>query len=333
MNNQSSSQSQSSINVVDSHTEGEPTRVVIAGGPELEGATFAQRWEALQNDHDDFRRTVILEPRGIEATVGVLLCEPDSDEYAAGILFFNNKGYLDMCGHGTIGVAATLAYLGRLPLGVSKFQAPAGIIEVDLLSQNEVAITNVSSYLLHADVSIEVAGHGEVVGDIAYGGNWFFIVQPPVELSQANGGQLLDLAAEIKASLVKMSFPGVDTALIDHIHFYSPDFASRHSTNFVVCPGGEFDRSPCGTGTSALLACLASRDQLAAGDVWQQTSLTGGKFSGTYQFAETETDVNSVGRCVIPTITGRAFVCAEANLIQNPQDPYRFGNEIKWGQA
>ena len=245
MNNQSSPQN-IPISVIDSHTEGEPTRVVIAGGPELSGATFAQRWEELQDSHDDFRRTVILEPRGIEATVGALLCPPDSGDCAAGVLFFNNKGYLDMCGHGTIGVAATLAYLDRLPLGVSKFQTPAGIINVDLRTQNEVAITNVSSYLLHADVSIEVLGYGKLVGDIAYGGNWFFIVQSPVELSLANGQQLLSLAGEIKAQLIKMSFPGVDTALIDHIHFYSPDFAKRQSKNFVVCPGGEFDRSPCG---------------------------------------------------------------------------------------
>ena len=333
MKNQPSPQNSPSISVVDSHTEGEPTRVVIAGGPELKGKTFSERWNELQASHDDFRRTVILEPRGIEATVGVLLCEPDSDDCAAGIMFFNNKGYLDMCGHGTIGVAATLAHLGRLPPGKSNFQTPAGVIEVDLLNQNEVAVTNVSSYLLHADVTIDVAGYGELVGDIAYGGNWFFIVEPPVELSLANGPQLLSLAGEIKASLIKMSFPGLDTALIDHIHFYSPDFTNRHSQNFVVCPGGEFDRSPCGTGTSALLACLASREQLAVGEVWQQTSLTGGKFSGTYQIDETKTDVASVGRCVIPTITGRAFVCSKANLIQHPQDPYRFGNEIKWEQA
>lgn len=333
MNNQSLSQNQPSISVVDSHTEGEPTRVVIAGGPELKGSTFLERSEEFRRDCDDFRRTVILEPRGIEATVGVLLCEPDSDECAAGILFFNNKGYLDMCGHGTIGVAVTLAYLDRLPLGISKFQTPAGMIDIDLRSQNEVSVTNVSSYLLHADVTIDVAGYGELVGDIAYGGNWFFIVQPPVELSLANGENLLALAGAIKASLQKLSFSGVDTALIDHIHFYSPDFSNRHSTNFVVCPGGEFDRSPCGTGTSALLACLASREQLAAGEVWQQTSLTGGKFSGSYQFDETETDVNSVGRSVVPTITGRAFVCSQANLLQHPKDPYRLGNEIKWGQA
>ena len=333
MSNQKSPLDRPSISVVDSHTEGEPTRVVIAGGPELEGDTFLQRWNDFQNNHDDFRRTVILEPRGIEATVGVLLCEPDSDDCVAGIMFFNNKGFLDMCGHGTIGVAATLAYLDRLPLGVSKFQTPAGVIEVDLLNQNEAAVTNVSSYLLHPDVTIDVAGYGELVGDIAYGGNWFFIVEPPVELSLANGQQLLTLAAEIKASLIRMSFPGVGTALIDHIHFYSPDFANRHSRNFVVCPGGEFDRSPCGTGTSALLACLAWREQLAVGEVWQQTSLTGGKFSGSYQIDETETEVASTGRRVIPTITGRAFVCSEANLIQHPQDPYRFGNKIDWGSA
>ena len=333
MTNLTSPKKSPSISVVDSHTEGEPTRVVIAGGPELKGATFSQRWEDLQSNYDDFRRTVILEPRGYEAMVGALLCEPDSDECAAGIMFFNNHGYLDMCGHGTIGVAATLAHLQRMELGKSKFQTPAGIIEVDLLNQNEVTITNVSSYLLHADVAIQVAGYGELVGDVAYGGNWFFNVHSPVELSLANGDQLLSLAGAIRVELLKLDLAGVDTARIDHIQFFTPDFDNQHSHNFVVCPGGQFDRSPCGTGTSSLLACLGFRDQLAAGESWQQTSLTGGQFSGTYQVDKTETDVATVGSPVIPTITGRAFVCSEANLIQNPEDPYRLGNEIKWGQV
>ena len=320
------------IRVVDSHTEGEPTRVVIAGGPQLKGSTFAERWEEFRANHDDFRRTVILEPRGYEAMVGALLCESDSDECAAGILFFNNHGYLEMCGHGTIGVAATLAHLKRLDLGKSKFQTPAGIIDVDLLTPNEVSVTNVGSYLLHADVAVEVAGHGELIGDIAYGGNWFFNVKSPVELSLANGDQLLSLATNIRACLVKMEFDGVDPTRIDHIQFFTPDYSTSHSNNFVVCPGGQFDRSPCGTGSSALLACLASRDQLSAGQAWRQTSLTGGQFSATYQVGESSTDSGLISNPVIPTITGRAFVCSEANLIQNPEDPYRLGNEIKWGQ-
>ena len=326
------------ISVVDSHTEGEPTRVVIAGGPEFKTSTFADRWEEFRANCDDFRRTVILEPRGYEAMVGALLCEPDVEDCSAGIFFFNNHGYLDMCGHGTIGVAATLAHLKRLSLGKSKFQTPAGIIDVDLLTPNEVAITNVGSYRLHADVAVQVPGHGELVGDIAYGGNWFFNVKSPVELSLANGDQLQTLAEVIRSSLLKMKFDGVDTSRIDHIQFFTPDYSSGHSDNFVICPGGQFDRSPCGTGTSSLLACLASRDQLGVGQPWRQTSLTGGKFSATYQVSgtspasETET-VGTIDNPVIPTITGRAFVCSEANLIQNPADPYRLGNEIKWGQA
>lgn len=321
------------IRVVDSHTEGEPTRVVIAGGPEFKSTSFAERWEEFQANHDDFRRTVILEPRGYEAMVGALLVEPDAEDCAAGIFFFNNRGYLDMCGHGTIGVAATMAHLKRLPLGKSKFQTPAGIIDVDLLTANEVAITNVGSYLLHADVAVEVPDHGELTGDIAYGGNWFFNVQSPLEISLANGNQLLALAEAIRSSLLKMEFDSVDTSRIDHIQFFSPDYSNGHSDNFVICPGGQFDRSPCGTGSSSLLACLASRDQLAAGETWQQTSLTGGQFSATYQIGETKTGAGTVSNPVIPTITGRAFVCSEANLIQNPADPYRLGNEIKWGQA
>ena len=226
-----------------------------------------------------------------------------------------------------------------MSLGKSKFQTPAGIIDIDLLTPNEVAITNVGSYQLHADVVVQVPGHGELIGDIAYGGNWFFNVKSPVELSLANGDQLQTLAEAIRASLMKMEFDGVDTSRIDHIQFFTPDYSSGHSDNFVICPGGQFDRSPCGTGTSSLLACLASRDQLGVGQPWRQTSLTGGQFSATYQASkthqasETEIGVGTIDNPVIPTITGRAFVCSEANLIQNPEDPYRLGNEIKWGQA
>ena len=182
-------------------------------------------------------------------------------------------------------------------------------------------------------MAVEVAGYGELIGDIAYGGNWFFNVKSPVELSLANGDQLLSLAMGIRASLVKMEFDGVDPKRIDHIQFFTPDYPNNHSKNFVICPGGQFDRSPCGTGSSSLLACLASRDQLSAGQAWHQTSLTGGQFSAIYQIGESEADVGLRNNPVIPTITGRAFVCSEASLLQNPEDPYRLGNEIKWGQA
>ncbi|MDB4778275.1 proline racemase family protein [bacterium] len=311
------------IKVIDSHTAGEPTRVVIEGGPDLGQGKLNERLGVFESKFDQFRRTVILEPRGYEAMVGALLCTPDDPACETAILFFNNHGFLKMCGHGTIGVAATLAYLNRMSPGSGKFQTPAGIIQVVLHDQHQVSFTNVPSYVLQREVVVNAGEYGQVVGDIAFGGNWFFIVRPPVELVKENREELLRLARIVLAELETLELVGLESCCVDHVQFYLPDEGSRSSRNFVVCPGGEFDRSPCGTGTSAIIASLADRGVLSEGDVWTQESLTGGTFSGKFCWDE--------GRpgAVIPTITGSAYVCAESSLVQHQDDPYRFGNMIK----
>ncbi len=308
-----------SIHVIDSHTEGEPTRVVISGGPDLGKGPLNERLRRFRETADGFRRAVILEPRGSEALVGALLCEPEDPSCAAGVIYFNNAGYLGMCGHGTIGVAVTLAYMGRIGVGTHRLETPVGVVEVKLQSANQVQIENVPSYRYRAKVSVEVETIGTVVGDIAWGGNWFFLVEKsPFALTPSNIRPLNDAAHQVRLALREQGITGVDGAEIDHVEFFGPaQSADGDSRNFVYCPGGAFDRSPCGTGTSAKLACLAADGKLKPVESWVQESIIGSRFVGAYR-------EDSLGR-IIPTVSGCAYVCAEATLIQQPADPFRTG--------
>ncbi len=307
------------MRVIDSHTEGAPTRVIVDGGPELGAGSLRERLERFRDRADSCRRFAISEPRGSDAVVGALLCEPVDEACAAGVIFFNNTGYLNMCGHGAMGVAVTLAYLGRIGPGIHRLETPVGVVQVELLSPNEVAIENVPSYRHRAKVAIDVPGLGAVTGDIAWGGNWFFLVeQSPVPLVMESLRQLDDAARRVRAELERREITGSDGGLIDHIEFFGPpNAADANSRNFVYCPGGAYDRSPCGTGTSAKLACLAADGKLAPGELWVQESIIGSRFSASYRTDES-------GQ-IIPRITGRAYVCSEATLIQQPDDPYAHG--------
>jgi 4-hydroxyproline epimerase len=302
------------MQVIDSHTEGEPTRLVVAGGPPLGDSPLSERKARFARDFDHYRVLAANEPRGYDAVVGALLCEPVDRSCAAGLIFFNNTGYLGMCGHGTIGAAVTLAHMGRIAPGVHRFETPVGVVSVDLRSAHEVTIQNVESQAFRRDVEIEVPGLGRIVGDIAWGGNWFFLCHgSPCELSLSHIGELTRQAEAVKAALVREGITGRDGAEIDHIEFFGPaQAADAHSRNFVLCPGGAYDRSPCGTGTSAKLACLAAAGQLPPGQTWVQESVIGSRFEASYQ--------PSAGG-IIPRITGRAYVTAEARLIADPADP------------
>ena len=241
------------MRVIDSHTEGEPTRVIIDGGPQLGSGSLPERLERFRRDADEFRQLAILEPRGTDALVGAILCTPEQPSSAAGVIFFNNTGYLGMCGHGTIGVAVTLGYLGKIGPGIHQLETPVGIVEVQLLTANQVAIENVASYRHRANVTIEVQLLGRVTGDIAWGGNWFFLVKDsPLPLIPKNIRQLTDAAEAVRDELRRQHITGADDGDIDHIEFFGPpESEDAHSRNFVLCPGGAYDRSPCGTGTSA----------------------------------------------------------------------------------
>jgi 4-hydroxyproline epimerase len=306
------------IQVVDSHTGGEPTRVIVAGGPDLGTGPLALRRERFRHEHDAVRRAVVCEPRGSDVLVGALLCPPPTSTAAAGVIFFNNVGYLGMCGHGTIGVAVTLGHLGRITAGRHLLETPVGPVSVDYDGRNTVSFDNVPSFRLAADVAVDVPGLGVFRGDVAWGGNWFFLVREHGEsLVLANVARLTAVTQSIQAALAAQNITGVGGAPIDHVELFGPPAdPNNDSRNFVLCPGGAYDRSPCGTGTSAKLACLAADGKLSPGRPWRQESILGSVFTGSYR---------PNGERIIPTISGQAFITAEATLIVDADDPFAWG--------
>ena len=308
------------MHVIDSHTEGEPTRIVVSGGPDLGCGPLKERLTRFREQADHFRRFAVNEPRGWDAVVGGLLCEPTDESCAAGVIFFNNTGYLGMCGHGTIGLAVTLHHLGRIGPGTHKIETPVGIVRVKLIDAHTASVENVPSYRFRKDVSLHVEGIGDLHGDIAWGGNWFFLIDDfCVQLEHKNLSQLTDASQRIIAALKSQSITGKDGAEIDHVEFSGPTEQSDvDSVNFVMCPGGAYDRSPCGTGTSAELACLAADGKLAENASWVQQSVCGGTFSR--QLPQWPT-----GRwqpAILPTIVGSAFICSDATLVGQQGDPF-----------
>jgi 4-hydroxyproline epimerase len=308
------------VRVVDSHTGGEPTRVVVEGAPSLTG-TLAERLEQFRAAHDRFRSAVVNEPRGSDVMVGALLLPPTREDCAAATIFFNNVGYLGMCGHGTIGLVATLQWLGWIGPGDHRIETPVGVVKTRLHENGEVSVENVPAYRHAAGVSLEVPGIGSVTGDVAWGGNWFFLVADHGQvLELANVERLTEYTWAIRQALDRAGITGANGAPIDHVELFGRA-ANADSRNFVLCPGKAYDRSPCGTGTSAKLACLHADDKLASGQPWRQQSITGSVFEGSYRPLED-------GR-VVPTITGRAYVNAEATLLLDPDDPCCWGIGVR----
>ena len=306
------------VKVIDSHTGGEPTRVVISGGPDLGSDTLATRLERFRTQHDDFRSAVVNEPRGSDAMVGALLCAPLDNSCVTGVIYFNNVAYLGMCGHGTIGVVATLAYVGRIGPGTHRIETPVGVVTAKLDADGAVEIANGPSYRLAANVKLDVPGIGPVTGDVAWGGNWFFLVKDhSFELSLENLEALTDFTWRIRESLAREGITGADGHEIDHVEVFGPsEIAGVDSKNFVLCPGKAYDRSPCGTGTSAKLACLVADGKLGEGQVWRQESIVGSVFEGT---------VSIIDNAIHPHIKGSAFITAEAELILDVRDPFCMG--------
>ncbi|MBJ2210748.1 MULTISPECIES: 4-hydroxyproline epimerase [Pseudomonas] len=304
------------LHVIDSHTGGEPTRLVMSGFPELVGASIAEQLEHLRTHHDQWRRACLLEPRGNDVLVGALYCAPVTPGATCGVIFFNNAGYLGMCGHGTIGLVASLHHLGLIQPGVHSLDTPVGPVAATLHEDGSVTLRNVPAYRYRKQVPVEVPGHGVVLGDIAWGGNWFFLVSDHGhELQMDNVEALTDYTWVMLKALEAQGIRGADGALIDHIELFADD-AHADSRNFVMCPGKAYDRSPCGTGTSAKLACLAADAKLAAGEPWVQASITGSQFLGRYEWD---------GERVRPFITGRAYMTADSTLLIDEQDPFAWG--------
>jgi 4-hydroxyproline epimerase len=324
------------IRVIDSHTGGEPTRVVVSGAPDLGLGSLADRLRRFRDQHDSFRTAVVNEPRGSDVMVGALLCEPADPKCKAGVIFFNNVGYLGMCGHGTIGLVATLAHMGRIDPGEYRIETPVGTVTAILHDSGEVTVKNVESYRSAANLVVEVTGYGKVCGDVAWGGNWFFLVDMQQFRSRSNGdlqnrgrsldldfkniGQLTDFTWAIRQALQINKITGEGHQEIDHVELFAPSHTPGiDSKNFVLCPGKAYDRSPCGTGTSAKLACLHADGKIRPGEVWKQESIIGSVFEGSIEVRDGK---------VYPGIKGSAFVNSEAELLFNPRDPLSMGIRI-----
>ncbi len=306
------------IDVIDSHTAGEPTRVVIAGFPDLGDGDLARCRERFRAEYDHWRSAIACEPRGSDAMVGALLLPARDPQACTGVIFFNNVGYLGMCGHGTIGVVRTLAELGRIGPGRHYIETPVGTVGAELAEDGRVSIDNVESYRHARDVEVQVPGYGAVRGDVAWGGNWFYITaQTPCELTLANQRELTAYTEAIRLALEAAGVTGEAGGEIDHIEVngVAPD-GSGQARNFVLCPGLAYDRSPCGTGTSAKLACLAADGKLAEGESWLQQGVLGSVFEGSYRNA---------GRGIAPRITGQAHITARSQLLIDPADPFAWG--------
>jgi 4-hydroxyproline epimerase len=291
---------------------------VIAGGPPLGEGSLQSQLELFRSLHDDFRRAVLLEPRGSEVLVGALLCPPHEPAAAAGVIFFNDVGYLGMCGHGSIGLIATLAHLGRIAPGDHRLETPVGSIAATLHSDGAVSITNVPSYRYRSAVNVEVPQYGRMHGDIAWGGNWFFLVADHnFSLRVDNRSTLIKVAEAVRHALIAAGIRGEGGAVVDHIEFTGPaENPANSGRNFVLCPGAAFDRSPCGTGTSAKMACLYADGKLLPGQTWRQEGILGNVFEGSIHVASNR---------VIPTIKGCAYITAESTLVFDDTDPFREG--------
>ncbi|HEY2881949.1 MAG TPA: proline racemase family protein [Pirellulales bacterium] len=306
----------SRISIVDSHTAGEPTRVVVEGAPKLGGGSVADQLKVLKTEHDWLRTATILEPRGSDVIVGAVLTPPSDSSCVAGVIFYNNVGYLGMCGHGTIGVIKTLAHLGRIKPGTQRLETPVGVVSTTLYEDGSVSLANVPSYRKVKQATVEAFGIGPITGDVVWSGNWFFIVdagQRKIGLDRV--AELTEVCWKIRRAVNKQGYPD-----IDHVELYGPPAnPEANSQNFVHCPGGAYDRSPCGTGTSAKMACLAADGKLAEGQKWIQESIVGTCFTGSYRWLDREKGV------IEPTIRGVAYVNAETTMVIDRDDPFRFG--------
>jgi proline racemase len=304
------------VSIIDSHTGGEPTRIVVAGAPDFGPGSAADKLRVFREKHDRFRSAVVNEPRGSDVMVGACLVEPQDSSCVTGVIFFNNVGYLGMCGHGTIGLVATLAWQGRIRPGNHRIETPVGIVSVTLQNDGGVSVMNVPSWRARKAAIIEVPGAGPVTGDIAWGGNWFFLAeQNGHDLTLDNVEALTEFSWRIRQAVNQQGFPEVD-----HVELFGPPTVrGAHSRNFVQCPGKAYDRSPCGTGTSAKLACLAADAKLGEGDSWIQESILGSTFTGRYRWLD-----RAAGK-ITPIITGTAYVNSQAEFILDERDPFCWG--------
>ena len=305
------------MRVVDSHTAGQPTRVIVEGGPDLGSSSLAERRDRLRTNFDRFRSAVVGEPRGSDALVGALLTKPSDESCAAGVIFFDNAGYLDMSGHGMIGLAVTLEYLGRIGTGLSRLETPAGVVTADIHPIGDISIQNVPSFRHAKNVEVSVDG-STFSGDVAWGGSWYFLVSDHrQEISAGNVERLTEVARALRRALARDKVYGPrGEEITDVALFGPPQRRDANSKNFVLRSGKSYRRSPSGTATSAKLACLYADGSLAEGQMWRQESIIGTIFDGS---------IKVVDGAILPIIRSTAHVTAESMLIVDERDPFCWG--------
>jgi 4-hydroxyproline epimerase len=308
----------SMIRVVDSHTAGEPTRIVIDGLPDLGSGSIAERRERFRKAESRFRAGIISEPRGSDALVGALLCDPVDPSCAAGVIFFDNVGVPGMSGHALIGLIATLDYLGRVHPGAHRIETPLGVVKTELHPQGDISFENVPSFRHKKGIAVDVEGFGTFAGDVAFGGSWFFLVDEHREmLDLGRIERLTQLATAIRRTLSRKGITGPEGEEVDHVALFGPPRGrDAHSRNFVLGPTRAYDRSPSGTATSARLACLLEEGKIAEGEIIRQESIVGSAFEGS---------VKKVDGAIRPTIRGNAYITADSMLIVDQRDPFCWG--------
>jgi 4-hydroxyproline epimerase len=310
------------VRVIDSHTIGEPTRLVLDDaflhGLDLGTGSVRSRRDVFRSRYDHLRRALVADPRGVEAMVGVILVPPSDPTCDFGALYCNRVGYLDMCGHATIGLAVSLGHIGRIKPGAFRLETPAGIVGVEWHGGSEASIQSVSPRRIHRMLSIACRDGTTVNGDVATSGLWFFICRDHgIPVVPDAIPRLLEKAWMIRRSLEAAGITGDAGEPIDHIVLMGQALDPANSArNFVLCPDGAFDRSPCGTATSALVGCLYEDGHLDEGAAWRQESILGGLY---------ESSIRRQGGVLIPTVRGRAWITAEATLHFAEDDPYRTG--------
>jgi proline racemase len=324
------------ISAIDSHTEGMPTRVVTGGVGVVPGATMAERREYFMKHLDDLRLFLMNEPRGHAAMSGAILQPPTRSDADWGVLYIEVSGCLPMCGHGTIGVATVLVESGMVevtePVTKVRLDTPAGLVVVDVAVSNgraeHVTLRNVPSYSHALDASVEVPGLGKVTYDLAYGGNFYAILpleQLGIPFDRAEKDRILKAGLDIMDAInatdrpVHPLDPGISGC--KHVQFTAPGEDGADSRNAMAIHPGWFDRSPCGTGTSARMAQLHARGELALNTDFVNESFIGTRFTG--RLVEETTVGPHVA--VVPTVTGRAWITGTANYLLDPEDPFPTG--------
>lgn len=326
-----------SIHAIDSHTMGQPTRIVVSGIPNIKGKTMYEKKAYLENNMDYIRTAIMHEPRGHRNMFGSIITQPINEKADFGIIFMDGGGYLNMCGHGSIGAATVAVETGMVPIEEPYtnivLEAPAGLINAKVLVENgrakEVSIVNVPSFLYKEDLEIKIPEIGRLVVDISFGGSFFALVKAAdlaTDIDPENFSRLIKYGMEIKEAInntLKIEHPTLPhIKTVDLVEIYGPPKNPQATLqNVVVFGDGQIDRSPCGTGTSAKIASLYAKGKLALGQSFISESITGTMFTGR---ALEETRVGEF-KAVVPEIVGSAYITGFNHFVFDEKDPLKYG--------